>query len=289
MQTGNPSIRDVLTPAVYLLGERGVPNPRLDAELLLAEVLDLPQHAVLTDLNRKISPDEMEAFNRLVLRRAQREPLQYILGRQEFWSLEFPVDRRVLIPRPETELVVEAALQAGLGAGSEPLFIDIGCGCGNIAVVLAREIPGARVLAVDVSQDAAAAAGETVRRYGLSDRVMVICADMFEALKGDVLADIIVSNPPYIDSSEIASLQEEVARFEPRVALEGGAGGLEAIRKLVAKAAGHLRPKGKIVFEAGAGQEEEIRRIVDSTMGWRSYRFIEDYAGIPRVHIAERE
>jgi release factor glutamine methyltransferase len=280
--------RSVLNAAALLLRGKGVPDPRLDAELLLAEALGVPRRRLVAEPNLPVPPEARARFEAMLARRAAREPLQYILGRQEFWSIEYPVDPRVLIPRPETEHVVEAVLEAAARFGPAPLCVDMGTGCGTIAVALARELPAARIVAVDVSADAAACARETLDHHGLAERVAVLAADLFSAFGPGFRADIVASNPPYIDRAELDSLQEEVARHEPRLALDGGPGGLEVVGRLLDGAAAHLNPGGVLVFEAGSGQKGRIGEMAAASGRWRSHRVIDDYAGHDRVHVMER-
>lgn len=274
--------------AAELLRLAGVDSSRLDAELMLAEVLGVPRYKLITEQARVLGRREEKDFRALVMRRGDREPLHYILGRREFWSKEFPVDRRVLIPRPETELVVEAALDEARRREGDFLLIDMGCGCGNMSIVLAGEMPSARVLAVDISRVAALCTREAAVIHGVDDRIGVICADMFSAFGDDVRADMIVSNPPYIETADIATLQPEVSRFEPVRALDGGPDGLAVIRRLIAAAAGHLIKEGTLIFESGSDQEMSIRETVAGDMSWESHTVRNDYSGHPRVHILRR-
>ncbi len=285
-RVGNAAV--ILEAAVVRLAERGVPNARLDAELLLAEALGLSRTELLLRREEPLTEAAAGRFRELLGRRAKREPLPYIVGRQEFWSLEFAVDRHVLIPRPETELAVEAALEAAPRLGPWPTVVDMGSGCGTIAVVLAREMPRARVVAVDISREAVARTLAAAAKHGVGERVRGVAADLFTAFGKEFAADMVVSNPPYVDSAVIDDLEPEVSRFEPRLALDGGAGGLEVIARLLPGSARHLRPGGLLVFEAGFDQEEGIRRLAAGTGCWRGHTVLRDLAGHPRVHVLVR-
>jgi len=228
---------------------------------------------------------------KLFARRAAREPLQYLLGSQEFCGLDFLVDRSVLIPRPETELLVEQVIQHNLRA--RPLIIaDIGTGSGCIAVALARALPTAVLYATDRSPAALRIAEQNATRHGVKDRVRFVVGDLLEPLRahrleGKVAA--VVSNPPYIPDRELFELQPEVRIFEPRLALAGGGDGLEFHRRLLSDAAEFLTPGGLLVFEVGQGQAGQLSEIAVAQGGYAQADLVRDAAGIDRVVCFERK
>ena len=274
---------DYLRRATEFLRERGVGNPRLDAEVLLADVLGVDRVGVYLNFDRPLSEGEVVRYREGLRRRGRREPLQHIRGRQEFFSRVFTVDRRALVPRPETETLVEAALEELRGRG-EARLLDVGTGSGAIAITIALEAPAATVLATDVDADAAALARENAERLGA--RVDVRVGDLFDDL-GDERFDLVVSNPPYVPSGEIDVLDPEVREFDPRRALDGGADGLDVIRRLVAAAPAHLAAGGRLLLEIGAGQANDVAACLREA-GFGGIEVRRDLAGRERVVSARR-
>lgn len=267
-----------LRRATDFLRNRGVPNPRLDAEVLLADTLGVDRVGVYLNFDRPLEEREVAAYRDAVRRRGRREPLQHIRGRQEFFSRDFLVDARALVPRPETEILVEEAL-ARLAGMEAPRVLDVGTGSGAIAVTIALERPVARVFATDASAEALELARANATRLGAA--VTFACGDLVEPFASAGF-DLVVANPPYVPSGEIAGLEPEVRDFDPRPALDGGADGLHSIRRLAAAAPAVLRDGGFLVLEIGAGQraagEEILRAAGLATAGVRR-----DLAGIERV------
>jgi len=263
--------------ADYFAG-RGVDAPRLDAELLLAETLGLDRVGLYVNFERPLQADELAAFRERVRRRAVREPLAYILGRAEFWSLSLLVTPAVLIPRPETELLVEQALPR-LGDGPRQV-LDIGTGSGALAIALAHERPECSVTAIDRSTAALAVAADNCRINGVADRIVLADGDLAALPPGPF--DLIVANPPYIPSGELAALMPEVRDYEPRLALDGGADGLAAYRAITAQAAGVLAPGGWLLMEVGFDQAAAVRALC-AAAGLAELFVARDLAGIERV------
>jgi release factor glutamine methyltransferase len=249
------TVAEWLDVAAADLGAAGVETPRVDAEWLLAHCLAVPRLELRMAPSRAVDGDVVWRYAAALARRARREPLQQIIGSQEFRGIRVAVTRHVLVPRPETEVLVEWALE--LLPAREALVVDVGTGSGCIACAMAAERPAARVIALERSPQAAAVARANAADLG--GRVRVLVGDLFAPL-GDVRADLIVSNPPYLDAPMLAALPPEVAEFEPRVALDGGADGLDVIRPLVAGARAHLRPGAALVLETAGG--EQARRVV---------------------------
>jgi release factor glutamine methyltransferase len=265
------------------LRDAGVPTARLDAEVLLCWAMSAGRAAVYAGLRDEVSPRTDERFAAALARRARREPLAYITGVREFWSLPFAVTPAVLIPRPETELLVETVVAANRGG---PLLVcDLGTGSGCIAVAIARALPAARVIALDVDPQALAVARRNVLAHGVADRVELVRADAAEALQCTGRFDVVVSNPPYVTDSERLAPELE---YEPRHALRSGADGLDLIRRLIAAAPALLRPGGQLVMEIGHGQEGPVRRLA-AAAGLEGVSVEPDLAGAPRALIGHRK
>lgn len=294
------TVLEVIQKSAEFLIKKDVESPRLQTELLLAHVLRLPRMQLYLDFARALSDTELDAMRELVKRRGQREPLQHIVGSTSFCGLEIAVNRHVLVPRPETELLaeqgweflLESTLQRVPGAeqpkGWTPTALDFGTGSGCIAIALAVKCPEARVVGLDASADALAVAGENAARNGVSGRIEFRCGDGFSALPADARFDLIVSNPPYIPSAEIASLEPEVRDFDPRRALDGGPDGLDFCRLLATQAAPYLKSGGRIMLEFGGGQADAVREIFEAQK-WIVEAVKEDYTQRPRILIARRE
>jgi release factor glutamine methyltransferase len=264
-----------------------VPEPRASAELLLGHVLGLDRLSLRLNPQRSIETSELAAFMKCVERRLLGEPVQYITGTQEFWSLPLSVTPAVLIPRPETELLVEAVLDIARKAGAGKVRIaDVGTGSGAIAVALARELPEAVIVAGDLSRAALQVARRNARRHQVAERVHFVCADLFAPFSESAF-DIVVTNPPYVKGSDILLLPREIRDYEPRAALDGGVDGLASIRAIIHGVPDFLRPAGVLVLEMGAGQARDVTALVSETKRYRAHRVLKDYGGIDRVLVAE--
>lgn len=273
------TILKVLQWTTGYFSSKGIEQPRADAEVLLAHVLGVERIHLYLNYDRPLSPDELARFRELVRRRAASEPTQYILGRQEFWSLDFEVTPAVLIPRPETEILVEKALEL-LGAGPS-LVLDVGTGSGAMAVAIAVERKNTRVIATDRSFSALAVAKRNAARHSVSDRVGFVLMDLMQALAAGPWFDIIVSNPPYVADAEFLDLAPEIANYEPHSALRGGGEqGLGLIRKILGQFRDYLKPGGSLLVEIGKGQAEILEKELP---GAAEFEFIRDYSGIKRV------
>ncbi|MBI3302940.1 MAG: peptide chain release factor N(5)-glutamine methyltransferase [Deltaproteobacteria bacterium] len=298
----------LLSEAVVALTVHGISNSHLDVEVLLAHTLGTDRAGLYARLHDPLPRAQAEAFHRLIQRRARHEPLQYITGVQEFWSLEFTVDPRVLIPRPETEVVVEVALRLlardlaerdqstrpALHAPRSPAprpgglrLLDVGTGSGCLAITLATELPQAEIWATDVSADALAVARENARRHGVAGRIRFLRGDLFTAVARDTDGfHLIVSNPPYIAHHDLDTLQPEVRNWEPCDALDGGIDGLDFYRCLLSEGLPYLRSGGWLVMEIGQGQSPEIMRLVRERRDLSEGLCVRDYAGHERVVVA---
>lgn len=264
------------------LQERGFDEARLHAELLLAHVLGWLRLDLYLQFDRPLTPAELAAYRALFKRRLTHEPLQYILGETAFMGLTMVVERGVLIPRPETELLVELALQIiNKKEGGGAQVLDIGTGSGNIAVALGHHAPGAQIFGIDVSPEAIAVAARNVERHKLSN-VSVQVLDILSGLFAGRDLDLIVSNPPYISREQFATLEPEVRDFEPRGALTDDGDGMTFYRRLAPITLELLRPGGEVLFEIGFGQDTDVARLL-AGCGYSAVGVTKDYAGIPRV------
>ena len=267
------------------LARRSIPSARLDAEVLLAHALGTDRLALYMDLDRPLDETERGVYRALVERRRRREPVAYLTGTKEFWSLPLEVGPAVLVPRPETETLVEEALAELSGMGPRPWMVDVGTGSGCVALALASEQPLAFVVATERERGAASVARRNAAAHGLGDRVTVVVADLLDGVGGPV--DLVVSNPPYIPSDDIDGLEPEVAVFEPRAALDGGADGLEAYRALLAAAPRVLRPGGRLALEVG--HDEQAAALAALLVAPLTLvRVARDLGGGARVVVVER-
>lgn len=285
-----PTVEESLASGALLLERAGIETARLDAECLLAHVLGCPRWRVVVEPRRRLTQEEFGRYLTLLHRREWREPLAYLLGTREFWSLSLAVSPGALTPRPETETLVEAALttvrESHLRVSSS-VVVDLCTGTGAIAIALARELPGATVIATDISRRALRLARTNAETHAVGDRVTFLRGDLWQALEGHAPVDLVVCNPPYIPSAAIPALMPEV-QWEPRRALDGGPDGLRFHREIIGKAPQHLRPGGFLLLEVGADQAEGVCALVRSGGGFEAVRVRRDLAGRDRVIVARR-
>ncbi len=282
------TIKGILEVTTAYLKQKGVQSPRLDAEVLLAHLMNYRRLDLYLRFDQPLSEEEVAGYRSLVRRRARREPLQYIRGRQEFWSLDFEVDSRALIPRPETELLVEQTLtlyRRGAIPGKEaPRILDLGTGCGVLAVCLAREIIGALIWASDTSLGAISLARKNARTHGVEKRIGFVRGDLLAPFKeGGAGFDLILSNPPYVDSEELDGLEPEVRDHEPRQALDGGPGGIGFVRRILVDAPAFLSPGGRLLLEMDSRQLDEALKTAEAMGAYDQLESIQDYTRRPRV------
>lgn len=257
----------------------------LDAEVLARQVLGWDRARFLTDRNEKASSIFLLQYEPLVARRERREPVSYILGTREFWGLPFEVGPDVLIPRPETEFIVEETI-ALTGKDSSPLIVDVGTGSGCIAIALAREIPAARVIATDVSKYALEVARRNALSHGVANRITFVETSFLDGIEEP--ADVIVSNPPYVPAVSQPGLTPEVRDYEPAVAVFGGEDGLDGLRSVVEGAAQRLKPGGWLVMEFGCGQDDDVTELVKGVDGIDVVKIRHDLQDIPRTVVCRR-
>jgi release factor glutamine methyltransferase len=283
------SIGEALQAARRGLQQAGVAEPRAAAEVLLADLLALPRSHLYLDAHRPLSTVQQELYTERVQRRRCGEPVQYITGRQEFWSLEFEVNPHVLIPRPESELLVEHGVrlvrQWELTSRSFPPYVlDVGSGSGNLAISLARELPRSRVWGIDRSVGALRVARHNAQRLGVAERLTWVCGDMLEPYpNGSRRFALCVSNPPYITPAEWQALPREIRQHEPPAALLGGHDGLTLMRRLIAASPGRLAPGGSLLVEVGWRQAATVIDIMRQTERFQRVGGYRDFAGIERV------
>jgi release factor glutamine methyltransferase len=309
------TIKGALAEGASKLGDRD-PENRRAARILLAHTLSATQEHILSRPGDPITETQYAAFIELISRRAHGEPLQHITGHQEFYGLDFIVNADVLIPRPETEFLVEEVLKLGTlpGLGSEeqarllpepepepepdpgrqspgPLIVDVGTGSGCIAIALAVSLPSAAIVAIDISSPALDVARRNAEQHGVMDRIQFLLGDLLGPLQQgrfEGRVDIIASNPPYVSTSRPDLVQKEVKDFEPAIALYGGPDGLSFYRRLLVDAPRFLKPDGYLVCEIGYTQVDEVRRVADAA-GWDFVNLAEDLQGIPRTLTVRRK
>jgi release factor glutamine methyltransferase len=283
----------VLNRVTNQLKEHRIESPRLNAELLLASSLHLSREELYVHFYDLLRENEKEKLEVLVERRISGEPLQYVLGRQEFWSVDLKVDPRVLIPRPETELLVEQALStlSPISFGRIPSALEIGTGSGAIAIALAQEVEALFLVATDISQEALMSAKENARATGVLQRIEFVTGDLFgpfRAVEGREPFDLILSNPPYIVHSEIGRLGREVKDHEPMIALDGGEDGLDVCRKIIQQGPLYLGKGGWLLLEIGQGQGPEVREEIGRSGSFSAVELVSDLSGIERVVKTQR-
>jgi release factor glutamine methyltransferase len=293
------TVLEGIQKSAEFLAKKGVDSPRLQAELLLAYVLKLPRMKLYLSFDRALTDAEMDIFRELVRRRSQREPLQHITGSTSFCGLEISVNRHVLVPRPETEILAEFGWK-WLGELQNPKSeirnpnpqnastLDFGAGSGCIAVALAAKCPQVKIVALEISAEALDTAKQNALKNGASERIEFLQGGGFEILARGTRFDLIISNPPYIPTAEIETLEPEVRDYDPRGALDGGADGLDFYRRFAAEAGPFLKSGGKLMLEFGDGQAEAVRKIFEA-QNWIVEAIHADYTQRERILIARHE
>jgi len=280
------TIQSALVEAVDMLQRAGINEARMEATSLLMHVLGVDRAFLIAHPENELSEEQSDSFRELSRRRAVREPLQYIIGYQEFFKLNFEVTPDVLIPRPETEIIVESAL-ALVNREQRPFILDVGTGSGCIVISLLNELKNAHAMATDISSNALEVAARNARRHNVNDRVTFLQADALSQLNQSAAFSLIVSNPPYIPAGDIATLQREVREHEPLTALVSGVGGLDHIRALLRETPPLLEAGGHFIFEIGFGQREAVERLVDRAT-WDLIDVKSDLQKIPRTAVLQK-
>jgi release factor glutamine methyltransferase len=285
------TVLDLIQRTSEFLRKKGVDSPRLQAELLLAQVLKLPRMELYLNFEKALAPAELDQFRDFVRRRGLREPLQHILGSVSFCGYEIAVNRHVLVPRPETELLAECGwqfLEECLRQKAEPAnVLDYGTGSGCLAIALAIKCPQAEVHGLDISPEALEVARQNAARNNVAKRIHFWTGDGMTALPGELGFTLIISNPPYIPTAQIERLQPEVRDYDPRGALDGGPDGLQHYRRLAVESAERLKSGGRILLEFGDDQAEAVRDLFQA-QNWIVERMVEDYTQRPRIMIARK-
>jgi len=288
-------IKFVFQKAAQRLKEADIPEPELEVSLLLSHALAMERTAILLHGERNADDAQLEIFEKLLSRRLAREPLAYIVGKKEFWSLPFKVSKDVLIPRPETEFLLEKTLDVLESKAKSPWqavkILDLGTGSGVIAIVLAMELLAAKVTAIDYSYNALKVARHNAKQHNVAERIHFVNCNWLTGIAAKDEFDVVISNPPYIAQEVIAkpfgktsgSLPPEVGDFEPCLALDGGKRGVQEIRRIAAELGKVLKPCGWFFMEIGADQRQEVFDIFTGTGAYDSIEIFNDYAGLPRV------
>jgi release factor glutamine methyltransferase len=279
------TLAEALQQSAYVLSMNRIEDSHIEARMLLGHVTNLSAVQIYTEYEQILSSEEEAKLQKLIGRRLRNEPTAYILEHKEFYGIDFYVDSRVLIPRPETEILVDAALEFATSRSSyltRPLLVaDVGTGCGAIAVSLALNLPGSKVYATDSSPSALEVARLNCRHHKVAEQVTLLTGDLLQPLLEPV--DLIVANLPYIKNSELPDLSPEIAEFEPRLALDGGESGLDCIRKLLQQVKDKINTGGCLLLEIGHDQEIDVRRLIRRYLNGLNFRFIADLNCIKRV------
>jgi release factor glutamine methyltransferase len=277
------NIASALNQAAEVFSESGVADARREASSLLAFAINKDRTFLIAHPEHELSTSEFSVYLSYINRRAQHEPYQYIVGRQEFFGLNFEVTSDVLVPRPETEILVEKAIDI-LKDRPDPRFCEIGVGSGCISVSILYSVQRSTATAVDVSDRANAIARRNAEQNGVANRLSLQMGDIFSDVAGRF--DLVVSNPPYVPTCQIETLQAEVRMFEPLAALAGGTDGLNIIKRIVKQSPGHLTSRGVLLMEIGFDQSERVRQLFDGSI-WEAPEFLADLQGIPRIVVAK--
>jgi release factor glutamine methyltransferase len=278
------NLAQALQQSTHILSMNGIDDSYIEARMLLSHATNLSPVQIYTEPKQTLRREEESKLQELVDRRLKHEPAAYILKHREFYGIDFYVDSRVLIPRPETEVLVDTALEFAMNRSctTRPLLVaDIGTGCGAIAISLALNLPGIRVYATDISPSALEVAGLNCEYHRVAEQVTVLSGNLLQPLPEPV--DLVVANLPYIKNSELPSLSPEIAKFEPMMALDGGRSGLDCIRQLLQQVKKKTNAGGCLLLEIGQNQEEEVSRLIHSCLNEVNFRFIADFNGINRV------
>ncbi len=283
------TLLDTMTWTISYFKDRGVDSPRLTAEILMCHCLAMDRLSLYLEYDRPLNPEELGCYKALIKRRLQGEPVAYITGKKGFWDIEVTVSPRVLIPRPDTETLMETALSTikkiqDMQEGQHPLkILELGSGSGALIISLARAMPGHQYVAVDVSPDAAAITFENARSLDCVPGVSVVSGSWFDPFAVDVRFDVMVSNPPYIPTRDIDDLVPEISQYEPRLALDGGQDGLGCIKEILFRAPEHLVPGGVLLLETGFDQCPALESLVKTLPSYEDFQSIKDEAGHHRV------
>ncbi len=279
------TLAQALQQSAHILSSNGIDDSHIEARMLLGYTTKLSPVQIYTHPERTLSQEQQVKLQELVERRLCHEPAAYIVNHREFYGIDFYVDSRVLIPRPETELLVDMALEFARSSSTYPvrplLIADIGTGCGAIAISLAINIPQSKIYATDISLSALEVARLNCECHNATDRITLLQGNLLEPLSGPV--DLIIANLPYIKSSDLVTLSHEITKFEPKMAIDGGESGLDYISQLLEQAGGRIKNRGCLLLEIGQNQEKEVSYLILSSLKKVNFEFISDLNGIERV------
>lgn len=290
MATKTWHVLELLEWTTAYFEKHNIPNPRLDAEVLLGHLLEKSRLQLYLHFDMPVFQNDLDVFREMIKKRIARTPISYLTNHKEFMSLNFYVDERVLIPRPETEFIVETILKTD--ADTSQSILEIGTGSGIIATSLAVNKPEWDIIATDICKDALAVAEINRDAHDCSERITLLHGDLFDPIKqleSSRRYNWVVSNPPYVMTNDHTSLSPDVCNYEPHIALFAGEDGLSIIRALIAEAPNYLQPEGKLIFEIGDTQTEPIKALFQEQSAYKKYQFIKDYAGKDRVVQASLE
>ena len=283
------TIQKLLTWVTEFLTQKGVDAPRLSAELLLSHVLGLKRIELYTQYNKVVAQEHLDRLRDLVKRAGEHEPVAYLVGRTEFYSIEFEATPECLIPRPETELLVQRSIESLRKRTGPQQVCDLGTGCGIVAVAIAKNVPDAKVIATDISEPALSVAARNIEKHKLQDRIELRHGDLLEPLVPQLdLFDLIACNPPYVSAPEYEMLDRNVKEYEPRLALYGGPDGLDVYRRLVENVGQFLKPDGILLLEIGYQQGQAVRELLEQAGVFNQIRIDKDLQGHDRVVTAAR-
>lgn len=284
------TIQKLLNWVTDYFTEKQIDSPRLSAELLLSSVLSLSRIELYTNFETPVSKKQLDRLHDLVKRAARKEPVAYLTGKTEFYSLEINVNPACMIPRPETELLVEKAVDFLKGRSTDQLVCDLCTGSGCIAVAIARNLPKARIIATDISEKALAVAAENIEKHDLKKQIRLLCGDLFDPIVPQLDSakfDLLVCNPPYVSKSEFEKLDRNVKDYEPESALLAGADGLDVYRQICRKAGNFLKPGAALMLEIGIGQSNAVKRLLENAGCFAEIKIEKDFNKIDRVVIAK--
>jgi len=285
------TIQKLLNWVTEYLGTKGIDSPRLSAELLLSHVLAKKRIELYTQFDHRVAEDQLALLRGLVKRAGQHEPVPYLVGKTEFYSLELNVTPDCMIPRPETELLVERAIKFLQVRSGPQIVCDLCTGSGCIAIAIVKNCPSARIIATDISDEALKVAAQNVQKHLLDERVELLCGDLFEPvtarLPGDRF-DLTVCNPPYVSAAEHESLARNVRDYEPKLALFAGPDGLDIFRRVIEEAGGFLKPGGALMLEIGFSQGRAVKELLEQTGTFAEIRIERDFQNHDRIAIAKK-
>jgi release factor glutamine methyltransferase len=283
------TIQKLLNWVTEYFNGKGIDAPRLSAELLLSHVLNLKRIELYTQFNRIVEQDKLTELRELVKRAAEHEPIAYLTGKKEFYSLEFEITRNCLIPRPETELLVERAIEFLRKRNGPQSICDLCTGCACVAISIARNFANCQVVATDISGPALEVAERNITKHGLGNRIKLLKGDLFEPIipgLGPAKFDLIVCNPPYVSEPEFAKLAKNVRDYEPKIALAAGHDGLDVIKRIVAETGQFLKPSAALMLEIGNEQGFAVQKLLENSGGFENISIEKDYNNLDRLAVA---